>query len=81
MYEDYGPPGKIIEGLGLKGMNQGGAQISEQHANFIVNNGSAQSKDILYLINAVKETVYKETGYRMVVEARFVTSNGEITGI
>ena len=81
MYEDYGPPGKIIEGLGLKGMNQGGAQISEQHANFIVNNGSAQSKDILYLINAVKKTVYEETGYRMVVEARFVTSNGEITGI
>ncbi|WP_299065914.1 UDP-N-acetylmuramate dehydrogenase [uncultured Psychrobacter sp.] len=81
MYEDYGPPGQIIEELGLKGMNQGGAQISEQHANFIVNNGSAQSKDILYLINTVKETVYKETGYKMVVEARFVTSNGEITSI
>lgn len=81
MYEDYGPPGKIIEELGLKGMNQGGAQISEQHANFIVNNGSAQSKDILYLINTVKETVYKETGHKMVVEARFVTSNGEITSI
>ena len=81
MYEDYGPPGKIIEDLGLKGMNQGGAQISEQHANFIVNNGSAQSKDILYLINTVKETVYEETGYKMVVEARFVTSNGEITSI
>ena len=81
MYEDYGPPGKIIEELGLKGMSQGGAQISEQHANFIVNNGSAQSKDILYLINTVKETVYEETGYKMVVEARFVTSNGEITSI
>lgn len=81
MYEDYGPPGKIIEDLGFKGMSQGDAQISEQHANFIVNNGSAQSKDILYLINIVKETVYNKTGYRMVVEAKFVTSNGEIISI
>lgn len=81
MYEDYGPPGKIIEAFGFKGMSQGDAQISQLHANFIVNKGSAQSKDILYLIDIVKETIYEKTGYRMVVEARFVTSCGKIISL
>ena len=81
MYEDYGPPGKIIEALGFKGLSQGNAQVSEQHANFIINKGSAKSKDILYLINIIKETVYNRTGYNMVVEAKLVTSNGEIISI
>ena len=81
MYEDYGPPGKIIETFGFKGLSQGDAEISQIHANFIVNKGSAQSKDILYLINTVKETVYEKTGHRMMVEAKFVSSTGEIMSI
>lgn len=81
MYEDYGPPGKIIETFGFKGLSQGDAEISQIHANFIVNKGSAQSKDILYLINTVKETVYEKTGHRMMVEAKFVNSTGEIMSI
>jgi len=81
LYEDYGPPGKIIEAFGFKGLSQGDAEISQIHANFIVNKGSAQSKDILYLINTVKETVYEKTGHRMMVEAKFVNSTGEIMSI
>ncbi|WP_367108774.1 UDP-N-acetylmuramate dehydrogenase [uncultured Psychrobacter sp.] len=81
MYEDYGPPGKIIEGCGLKGLSRGDAQISKLHANFIVNTGRAQANDILYLINIIKETVYKKTGYQMIVEAKFVTSCGDIISL
>ena len=42
--------GKIIEELGLKGKNIGGAEISTKHANFIINKNNASSSDILNLI-------------------------------
>ena len=49
--------GKIIEELGLKGKNIGGAEISTKHANFIINKNNASSSDILNLIKLVqKET-------------------------
>ncbi|MFA0075121.1 UDP-N-acetylmuramate dehydrogenase [Vibrio cyclitrophicus] len=81
MYEEFGPPGKVIEYCGLKGLAKGGAQISTSHANFIVNNGNATSKDILYLIDYVRDTVFEKTGYLMKVEAKFVTSIGSIEEI
>src|SRR5690606_8094968 len=37
MYEKYGPPGKLLESLGFKGFSIGGMQVSERHANFIIN--------------------------------------------
>jgi len=46
--------GFIIESLGLKGTKVGDAQISEKHANYILNNGAAKAKDVLELINLVK---------------------------
>src|SRR3990167_5736479 len=52
--------GYIIESLGLKGQKVGGAQISTQHANFIINNGDATASDVLKLINLIKEKA-KET--------------------
>ncbi|MGF7185063.1 UDP-N-acetylmuramate dehydrogenase [Desulfitispora alkaliphila] len=52
--------GRLIEALGLKGMTIGGAEISSKHANFITNTGGATAKDILSLINLVKERVLKE---------------------
>lgn len=81
MYSGYGPPGKVIEECGLKGLRKGGAQVSQLHANFIVNNGNAKTDDILYLINKVRNTVYEKTGYKMVVEAKFVKHNGQIQEI
>ena len=52
------PPGffaaKIIEDCGLKGRSAGGAQISEKHANFIVNRGNARADDVLALIAQIK---------------------------
>lgn len=49
--------GKIIEELGLKGKNIGGAEISSKHANFIINKTNASSSDILNLIKLVQKEV------------------------
>lgn len=81
MYEKYGPPGEVIEECGLKGISKGGAQVSPNHANFIVNNGEASSDDILYLINLIRNEVYKRTGYLMKVEAKYISNNGAIQEI
>ena len=49
--------GRLIEGLGLKGRSIGGAQVSEVHANFIVNTGDARADDIRRLIHLVQQEV------------------------
>lgn len=49
--------GKIIEELGLKEKNIGGAEISTKHANFIINKNNASSSDILNLIKLVQKEV------------------------
>lgn len=81
MYKRYGPPGKVIEEMGLKGLTSGNASISHQHANFIVNNGGATAREIIYLINKTREQVFVKTGYLMKVEARYVTKDGRIVEI
>jgi len=81
MYAQYGPPGKIIEDQGLKGRAIGGAYVSPEHANFIINGGNASASDVLALISLVKGTVAKATGYSMAVEARYVTPSGSIEEI
>lgn len=77
MYEDYGPPGAVIEKCNLKGTIKGGARISPLHANFIVNNGNATAEDILYLIHLARTSVLDETGYDMPAEARYISSSGK----
>lgn len=81
MYSQYGPPGKVIEDQGLKGHAIGGAYISTEHANFIINGGRATAQDVLALIGLVKASVASSTGYTMAVEARYVTSSGSIEEI
>ncbi|MBK1716468.1 UDP-N-acetylmuramate dehydrogenase [Thiocystis violacea] len=70
------PPGdhaaRLIESLGLKGLRIGGAQVSEKHANFIINSGDATATDIASLINHVQEAVERRTGIRLVPEVRRV---------
>ncbi len=63
---------KLIEGCGLKGMRIGGAQVSEKHANFIVNAGEATAADIETLIDTVQGEVRKQTGINLYPEVRIV---------
>jgi UDP-N-acetylmuramate dehydrogenase len=54
------PAGRLIEEVGLKGTRRGDAIISPLHANFIVNMGAAQARDVLALIELIRERVYQE---------------------
>lgn len=64
--------GKLIESCGLKGTTCGGAQVSEKHANFIVNTGSATALDVLKLIHQVRDCVKEEHGIELKPEVRFL---------
>ena len=66
---------KVIDECGLKGRQVGGAKVSEKHAGFIVNTGNATSKDILELINIVKDTVFEKTGKKIELEIEIVGEN------
>jgi UDP-N-acetylmuramate dehydrogenase len=54
--------GRMIDELGLKGLNVGDARVSDRHANFFVNAGKASAKDMLALIADVRERVEKSFG-------------------
>ena len=64
--------GKMISDSGLKGRSRGGAQVSEKHAGFIINTGDATASDVRGLIDEVSETVYRDSGVRLVPEVRFI---------
>jgi UDP-N-acetylmuramate dehydrogenase len=64
---------RLIESCGLKGLERGGARISEKHANFIVNpKGRARAADIEWLIAQARDTVRARTGVELVAEVRIV---------
>lgn len=60
--------GALIEKCGLKGYNINGAEVSEKHANFIVNKGGATGEDIVKLINKVKNKVKEEYDIELILE-------------
>jgi UDP-N-acetylmuramate dehydrogenase len=70
------PPGdhaaRLIESCGLKGRQIGQAQVSEKHANFIVNLGGASAGDIEALIELVQQTVETQTGVCLQAEVRII---------
>lgn len=68
--DDYA--GRLIEELGLKGYNVGGAQISVKHANFIVNTGNATAKDVLTLIDEIKAKVYERYNISLISEVEML---------
>ena len=63
---------RLIESCGLKGTRCGNAQVSEKHANFIVNSGAATAADIERLIGTVQDIVHRETGILLEPEVRIV---------
>jgi len=70
------PSWEYIDTAGLRGFCIGDACVSEKHANFIVNRGSATAADIERLISKVTERVYERTGVVMETEVEFWGSDG-----
>ena len=63
---------RLIERCGLKGRRVGGAVVSRQHANFIINEGNASAADVEELIKVVQAKVEAETGIRLEPEVRII---------
>jgi UDP-N-acetylmuramate dehydrogenase len=57
--------GRLIDGCGLKGCRNGGALVSEKHANFIVNAGNATCGDVLTLMRRCRSEVESKYGIRL----------------
>ena len=66
------PAGRLIEETGLKGLAVGGAMVSPQHANFVVNTGGATCADILELKDRVTAAVLEKHGITLEPEVRII---------
>lgn len=64
--------GKLIEDIGYKGKQIGGAMISEKHANFIINTGNAKGEDIIQLIQEIKDKVKEKYNIELLLEQEIV---------
>lgn len=64
--------GKLIDDSGLKGYTEGGAKISEKHANFIINYDNATSEDIIKLIELIKDKIKKNYNIDLVLEQEII---------
>ena len=63
---------KLIEDAGLKGTRRGNAQISERHANFIINHGGATARDVLDLVELARNTVHEKFGVMLELEVKLI---------
>ncbi len=64
--------GRLIEFCGLKGARIGGAEVSEKHANFVINKENASSKDVHDLICYIHDTVLDKTNVDLQIEQEFI---------
>lgn len=71
--------GKLIDFAGLKGFRIGGAYISKEHANFILNEGN-RSSDVYNLISEVKRRVYEKFGVKLDEEVVYIGEFNDING-
>ncbi|MBN1829702.1 MAG: UDP-N-acetylmuramate dehydrogenase [Deltaproteobacteria bacterium] len=69
------PAGRIIDELGLKGLQIGGAKVSELHGNFIVNLGGARASDVISLIEEVHRRVHAASGIDLDPEVKIIGSD------
>ncbi len=66
------PAGKLIDELGLKGERVGGAAVSPEHGNFIVNDGRATARDVLELIARLQARAKAERGVELKTEVEII---------
>ncbi len=64
--------GKLLDELGAKGMRVGDAQVSEKHANFIINCGQARCEEILTLIRQLQQLAWERRGIRLETEVHII---------
>ncbi|MCL5736685.1 MAG: UDP-N-acetylmuramate dehydrogenase, partial [Actinobacteria bacterium] len=64
--------GRLLEAAGLKGVRRGGAEVSNVHANFIVNHGDATTADVLALMGLMRQGVHRMTGILLEPEVRLL---------
>ena len=64
--------GRLIESCGLRGVQIGGAEVSEKHANFVINKNNATGKDVHDLIKHIHQTVLEKTNVDLKIEQEFV---------
>jgi UDP-N-acetylmuramate dehydrogenase len=78
LHAKFGPPGKIIEEAGLKGFRIGGAEVSTQHANFVLNRGGATARDILQVIGHMRRTAMARAGVMLQCEVKHALPSAQI---
>ena len=66
------PAGKLIDELGLKGTRVGGAVVSREHGNFVINEGGATARDFLELIGLLKRRARDERGIELQTEVEII---------
>ena len=66
------PVGWLVEQCNLKGYAVGGAKVSDEHGNFIINTGDATQSDVLAVIEKVKEEVYNKYGIELEEEVQII---------
>ncbi len=66
------PAGKLIDELGLKGTRVGGAVVSAEHGNFIVNDGNATARDVFELIAILKARAKEARGIELQTEVEII---------
>ena len=66
------PAGQLIEQCGFKGKKIGKVEVSEKHANFIINTGGGTAKDVMALMDLIKQEVKKKTGIILEEEIQYL---------
>jgi len=69
--------GKLLEELGAKSWKEGGAKLSDRHANFLINAGNATSLDVSRLMYKMYNEIKKNFGYELIAEIRYVGDSTE----
>lgn len=73
--------GRLIDWSGLKGTRIGGAEVTQRHANILINVDGATARDVRELIGFIQRTVEEKQGYRLHSEIGFVGDFGELSSL
>lgn len=66
------PAGWLIEEVGFSGKKVGGVEVSEKHANFVINTGTGSAEDIVMLVSLIKQKVRSQLGVQLKEEVNYV---------